>query len=384
MALRNQGVDNGGNGVDLGTARDVVSDSLGMDLSELDTDTGTDDLEQQLDLGSDQGDDTDPFADRGDDLDQGDDQEDIFRVSHTEDDQERGRQRGDQQQQKQQRPLPKRSEVRPDRRGNLVDKDGQIVARAGREARIYQSRERARRDLSRAQAETTQVREDLRRLGAAARQLYNQNQQYQAVNQRMEEFGLSAQEQLTAMQLFSELRDNPQQGVRRILTRATQNGINIQDLLSGRGGNDPQNVAALVQAAVEKAVKPLNQHTQQQVQREQQQRQEAARQQQAQREVQDFFRRNPEARQYSQVFVRALSDPRYTGMSLGEIYARIIQSNPPRNGRRSRTPQNGMLRGRGMPSGGGRQEIAHPNATYESIIDAALADNGMPRSRNNL
>lgn len=386
MAPRRENQESGR--IDRGTANDVIGENLGIDLNELagedlsDDGDGDDELgSDQPDLGS-QGDDGDDGGDDGFESDPNDPfdpslgQEPPERVSHTRDRRE--------QQEPPKRPLPRRSEVKADKNGNLIGKDGKIVARAGREARLYQSRERARKDLSRAQTETTQVREQLRRLAGAARTLHTELETRKAADNRLKEFGISPQEQLTALQMFTELRDNPQAGIRRILARAAAQGVDLTQMgQNGNVGLDAKAIADLVRGEVGKVVEPLKARSDEQKQREEQEENRRKQEEEAAVEVRQFFQRNPEAVPYAPVFTKVLNNPAYAHLSLGEIYARILQHpnlTRQQSRQRSRTPNNGMPRGRGTaPSGNSR--IADPGSSYEAILDTVLTEAGMPRQQ---
>lgn len=376
MARRPTNQSDGSGVVDRSTAESVVMDNFGSD--ELDTgDDGVDDLEDELELGDGGQDAGQP--DLGDDDDEPGDADDPFNLSQYEEP-DRGQPDRVSHTKKS---LPRRSEVKPDKRGNLLDKDGKIVARAGREARLYQGRERYKRQLSSAQSETTEVRGQLQKLAGVARTLYNENTAYKAQGEALKQFNLTPQKQLTALQLFAELESNPQQAIRRILTQAAARGINVQELGNANGGTDVAALSDLIKREIGAAIDPLKKTAAQQEQERQERQQLETQNQEAAREVRAFFGRNPEAKNYAQVFTRALNDPRYSGFSLGEIWAKILQNLPANRGRqRSRTPGTGSLpRGRGMAPTG-NSGIAHPTTSYDAIIDQSLAEAGRPRSNN--
>lgn len=335
-------------------AEDTVFENLGLDREELGIVDEPDDIEPDQDTGPD---DQEPELD----FDSG--------VTHTRD-----------QEQQPKRPLPRRSEVKDDGKGNLVNAKGEIVARGGVQSRLYQKAERARRQLTDAQAESTELRSRLTRLATVAKQLNDQVTVNNGMNAKLQEFGVTPQEQITAMQLFVELRDKPQDAIRRILTRAAANGINVAEI-GQNGGFDAKSLADLVRGEVSKIVDPLRQRSDAQAQRERVEQERAQVNQRATEEVQAFFRRNPEAQPHAQVFARVLANPRYRDWSLGEIWARIMQNLPAGGGQRSRTPGTGSIpRGRGMPPGG-NSKVADPNTSYDAIIKGVLAEAGTNRSR---
>lgn len=365
--------------VDRNAAEDTVFGNLDLDMNELgagendnldltddepaDLDGGDDNGVADDDLGGDDDLGSDPFDPSGVLRTQNRGDKDRERVSHTE-----------------RKPLPRRSEVKPDKKGNLLNAKGEIVARSGREARMYQSRERARRDLSAAQSENTELRGQLHRLAGAARQLHEKVKGYEATEGKLKELGLRPQDQLTAMQLFAEMESNPEAAVKRILTRAAARGIDVTKFGVGGGAFDVKSLSDLVRGEVEKVVNPLKERSEKQAKEEEDRAARQLEEENATKEVRAFFARNPEAREFAPVFVRVMGDPRYRGYSLGEIYAKIL-SHPNltalRGRQRSRTPgREGMPRGRGMaPTGSGGAD--HPSTSYEAIIGDVLNKAGI-------
>lgn len=375
MAQRPRNQSGNGEGFDRSTAEDVVFSNLELG-DELGGDTDDDneldlDDDQGLDLDDDQSGDDDPLDPSQIDSDEDGEPLRDLRVSHTE-----------RRQKPEKKPLPRRSEVKPDGKGNLVNAKGEIVARGGAQARLYQKAERAKRDLSQTQAQVTDLTTRLNKLAGIARNLHTQVESYKGVEGKMKEFGLTPQKQLAAMQLFSDLENNPQQTIKRILTRAAANGINLAELgAGGSGGLDAKALADLVKGEVGKLIDPLKQRAER-TDAQDQQREQARREQEAvQAEVDQFFDRNPKAVPYAPLFKKALADPRYQGWSLGEVWAKIVENLAARgDGRqRSRTPNTGrsIPRGRGAaPSG--NSNVADPSMSYGDILKDVMRQHGAP------
>jgi len=370
-----------------GANQDLVFDNLGLSQEDLGmggdqgdlNDPGDDDDDSSLgdqrdDLqieGDDDSDDADPFALRDEEMPQD------RRVTHTED----GRPR-QQQQRRDPRPLPKESKVRPDKNGNLLNEKGEIVARAGREARYYTSREKAKKDLV---SRDTQLRETagrLNRVTEVARQLKSAydgfNNQFKAIK----DMGFTPDDQVAAMNLFAQMRKDPKATLTKLLTRAAANGITID----GQSGQPQQaQIADVVKGLLDEQLKPFKENLSANQERERQanlQRQEAAA---VDTEVVQFFERNQDAKPYAPVFARVLRDPAFSGMSLGEVWARILQNqsrggrrpqlrDPGRNGRTLRNGRGSPPNGRSAPFNGGT-EIANVNESYDSIINGILDEN---------
>jgi hypothetical protein len=365
--------------------QDLVFDNLG--LSQEDLGMGGNDG-----VFNDPGDDDDDVGPRGKDLafdgeSDGDDSDDVNdpfalrddeipqdrRVSHTDD----GRQRG-QPQRREPRPLPKEAKVRPDKNGNLLNEKGEIVARAGREARYYTSREKAKKDLATHQGQLRDTAGRLSRVTQIARELKGQVDAFGNQFKAIKDMGFTADDQVAAMNLFSQMRRDPKGTLTKLLTRAAANGITID----GQSGQPQQaQIADVVKGLLDEQLKPFKENltaNQTRERQEQQRRDDAAA---VDAEVGQFFGRNPEAVPYAPVFARVLRDPAFSGMSLGEIYARILQNqsrggrrpqlrDPGRNGRtpsRRGSPPNG----RSAPFNGGT-EIANVNTSYDEIINGIL------------
>ena len=130
MALENPG---NGKGTANQAAEDTVFDNLGLTREDLgvgldDSGSGNEDLDQG--------------GSGNEDLGRGGDEPDLFdqRVSHTDNRQPPS----GLEPPPRAKPIPNYAEVHPDNKGNLVNGDGIVVARAGKEARMYQDLHKTR------------------------------------------------------------------------------------------------------------------------------------------------------------------------------------------------------------------------------------------------
>lgn len=359
----------------------MVFDNLGLDADDL----GAGDLGDDLDLGSDDGQD-DGDQQSGDDGapdHRGRQQQlDDLSVSRTPD---RRQQR--QQPEGQPRPFARSAEVQPDGNGNLVDPHtGQVVARAGREAALYQrgfkSGEGAK--VGGLTYRLQQRENQLRQAMDAGRQLHTEVQQLRSQGEALKQFNLQPNDMLAAAKLFNDLKTRPAEALRALLTRAAASGTNVAELgIQGVNGADAKSLIDLVREEIQKATQPISEQNQrtQEVERQRQQQQEQERK--AHDEVESFFAENQDAQKYMPVFQRVLQNPDFRGMSLGEIWARI-QLNLLRNGSRQGGSQRGNARGvsrpvgRGQPpSGDDRNRSAPANSTYDSILKDVLDQHGI-------
>jgi len=362
-------------------AEDTVFDNLGLTREDLGLDGQGDDFgsgNEDLDGGDGSGNedltlDTRGQQDDGGDLDddQGDRGQDRSRVTQTE----------------KQKPAPfyHRSEVKPDKQGNLVNAEGIIVARKGREARLYQENHRFRGQAQTLQGQVGEVTGRLNKAVQIGQQLHRDLVAARSHNDAIKQFGIDATEQLTAMRLYKELRDNPQAAIKNILTRAAANGINIAEL-GATSGADPKSLIDLVRETIGKELNPLRERTQAEARQRQETEALTQRQNEIQTEVNSFFTENPEAQPYLQVFTDTIRQ--YPKMTLGEIWSRIQLhfAKNPQDQRRTQNSQRGrngsrrsLPQGRSMPASNGRDDIAPVTDSYSTIVQAAMDAAGYTR-----
>jgi hypothetical protein len=381
------------------TAMDTVFGNLGMDSQDLgmtdddfvndlggDDDVGGDDLQADGLEGDDHdfedGQDDDPFA-----IDDGQDDGQQRRVTHTPD-----------RRQQQQRAQPQRQaqdqqgarKFRPDAKGNIVNGKGEIVARAGKEARIFMSGEKHRKTAERSQVQLRETAGRLNRVTQIAERLYNEMNTYKAERQAFEKLGMKAEDQVSAMQLYTQLTKNPKETLTKLLTRAAANGITLDANNSNANNNQlPAGIADIVKEVLGEKLKPIETFVTTQQAREAAQQRAREDRVAVQSEVEGWFAQNPAARPHAEVFQRVLRNPQFSNMSLGEIWARIQlnQARNPRRGNGLRDNLNGGRRstsrhrgsppnGRGMPPQG-TSEMADVNASWDSIVRDVLDANGV-------
>lgn len=373
--------------VNQNVAENVVRDSLGLSGDDLGMDR--DDPFVDLDLGDDEpGDDDDDTLQ----LDQpGDDN--VFEVYQNEPQPQR---------QQQQQPRPKPDDLRVshtdefkldgkpnyDKKGNILGKDGKVIATAGREARMFTSLHQARERVSTVQREAntqvTAMRTNLEKAVQIGTTLAQRLTAIQEVGQAHTRLGLNDTELQQALELAAAFKKSPTEAIKTILTRASASGIDLTTLGLQPGGFDPSSLLALVREEINKGVKPVvdrsNQETaQQQVERERNEAVQASTQ-----ELEQFFVVNPDAKPFLPAFQKIYEQPQFANMSLGEVWARIQlnllrrqQENPGDQPRRSPNSQQRQPRrmpnGRGSPPDQGRDrvqvdsELAPVSDSYEDI-----------------
>lgn len=276
------------------------------------------------------------------------------------------------------RPLPKGAPVQPDAKGNLVDKDGKIVARAGSEARLYTSAHKARQELAALQPQLQDVRTRLGKAVEIATELNTELEKFKSRDAKLQEFKMTPEDHINALQLLSSLRTDTAGTLKRLLTRAAASGITI-DSLGANAGVDAKGVLDLVREEIAKGLNPLKERSAaDETQRRQQQADDAAAKA-VENEVKSFFDQNPDARPFMPVFTKVLADPQYQSMSLGEVWARI-QLNQERNNRSLRTRQTpragSPMSGRGAAPRG-NTNLASVDITYNDILNSVLDEQGV-------
>lgn len=268
--------------------------------------------------------------------------------------------------------------LRTDQRGNLVDAQGRIVARAGPERRFYEQLQSARKDLQQRDSELRTYQQNLMKAVNVARDL---NTRYQAMKEQgsaASRAGLSDQEHHTVLEFAKAYKANPLQAIKGILTRAAADGIDIQ-ALSG-SGLDVHSLSQTLLEQVRGELQPLKQFTEQQ-QREREQQQEQARiQREAEDEVASFINSNPDVVPYLPVIKQLNS--RFPNASLNELWLHVqlyLSQNP----KARRNPKDPSSR-RSRPNGKGRvatsgkpAPIAKPEVDYDEIVNNVLDEAGI-------
>jgi hypothetical protein len=290
-----------------------------------------------------------------------------------------------QKKQEQQQPqrIPSSAEVRPDARGNLVDAKGNVVARAGKEARFYQQAANATRQMqayqAQAEAHVSDLTNRLQRAVEIGREVYGRLETMQAQNKQMQQLGISPQEQLEAMQLAAMSKTNPIQALRQILTRAAANGIDLTEL-GLQGGVDAKSITDMLKQQIAQEMQPLRQRTEAEQRQQQQQAAQARAFGDAKVHVANFFAQNPDARTYLPVLDAVLQ--KHPQMTLNEIWAKLqlflVQRQQQERAPEARTRQRGAFpNGRGRLPARPKGQMADVNKSYEQIARDVMSEAGM-------
>jgi len=297
-----------------------------------------------------------------------------------------------------------RSTFRQDQKGNLVDaRTGEIIARAGSEARIYQRVHKQASDYIRAatgniQNQMQAERGKLNRAVEIGLGFEKELSELKGYVSQINAYELPKEGLLEAAGLYKQAQSDPVGVLKSLLTRAALSGIDISQLGMDPQGIDPRTMMDMVRKEMQAAVKPVEQYTTQQQKAQEDKQVESQYLQQAERQVNEFFGSNREAIPYTHIFHTVLQQPRFQKMSLGEIWDKIqlhlIRNGvdprqPPSRSQRQRlsgTPNGQRAPSRSPPNGQGMAPVggdgagrgnagpAHPSMSYDAIIREVLGN----------
>lgn len=270
--------------------------------------------------------------------------------------------------------------TRPDKHGNLVDKDGKIVAAAGAERRHFERVQQQQRYI-------TQLERDLHSAKSDA-------SMHGALNGVPEKLGLNLQETEMGMQIMSSFKKDPVATARWALQETMRMGYNLQQIVGDNAPGTPQSGPMDLQAVrsmINDAVAPLVGDRKAQ---QRQQETEAA----AQREYQAFIAKHEHASVHDDVLGRMLQSdsqltPEAAYWQLIAYCARnsLDPSKPLREQTQSRAqsgqpasnghaqPTQAQQPGMAMPNGGPPTanmqrdpDMAAPDDSWDSIVQNSL------------
>lgn len=284
---------------------------------------------------------------------------------------------------------PKPAEVIPgqaklDKNGNVVDATGRIVAKAGYEARWFNTAQKARTERDHLAQITKRQDEELR---AMRQRIVDMN----LLNEQPKKLGLNEQDTFIGLQLISMYKKDPKQFLSYVLTEMTKAGHDVSAITGVKGAVDPQAIQQLIQTELSKHLGPLQQ---------QQQVSEAhiKANKDAEFELNQFFAKHPDAVHHDSLLAEMLNeDP---NLSLNEAFLQLqlwcVKNNcdisqplgpqldrlKASNGKRPTTQAT-----RPLPNGNARMPInetkdAFDNdftatSSYDDIVRAAMREAGL-------
>lgn len=263
---------------------------------------------------------------------------------------------------------PTNKRTRNNNSKDLVDENGNVIARAGAERRFYEENVKLKRDRD---VFNTQVLPKIR-------------EQYDAMKQRVETYqqtfnalranDMTPEEIQTGIELMRKWKQSPQETLKYLLTNAKSYGINIEGLTSG------VDVAAINQMLDEK-LQPFMQEREARLQ-------EIQIKNQAQNEYNNFMQRFPDAKVHTKELAYLIR--KQPNLSLDSAYY-MLRTHYAENGFDFNTPLEQILKGRqqkpnnasfNMPNinqtiNGANlsKNVASVNTSYNDIIKSVLRDN---------
>lgn len=291
-----------------------------------------------------------------------------------------------QQQQDQQRQpqLPPTAGVRADQRGNLVDNNGQIVARAGKEARLYQIAINTTREYQRLQGEhQTRVGDLGNRLNRAVSigtELDRRVKEFEARDAEVRRLGITPQEQTQANQLIARSKTDPIGALKFILTQAAANGIDLTQL-GMQNGADFKVLGEVIRNELQNGMQPLRERTAADSRQEKERKAQEQEKSEAEDHVRQFFTRNRSALPFVPVFEKVLQS--HPGMPLDAVWARIQLNVERQQWQQQQNPRtrvrHGAPNGRGQPpsQNNNRGRMAPVTQSYEDVTRSVLDEMGI-------
>lgn len=389
--------------VDQQTANDIMQDSFGLSADDLGM--NREDSLADLDLGDeglegDEGDNLDADNLPGNQQDEQDDQQQQRQPQQREQPQKPGDKKPDDLSVTHTPPKDEFDHGKPkfDKKGNVLGSKGQIIATAGREARMYTSLHAAKEKNTALVTQANSIIQDrdakLQKAVDIGISVAQKLTAMTEIGQLHTKAGLNDQDLRMAVEFASAFKQNPIEGLKKILTRAAADGIDLTTLGLQPGGFDSKSLLDLVRAEINNVTQPIRQRTEQETVQQQQQRVRDEAVTQASTALNQFLTANSDARQYLPIFEEVYKNPQFQNMSLGEVWARIqlnllkneqAGNRNPQNRQQQRSPNRQQPRvptGRGNPpdSGGGRitnDELAPVSTSYEDILRGVLTTAGV-------
>lgn len=262
---------------------------------------------------------------------------------------------------------PTNKRTRNNNSKDLVDENGNVIARAGAERRFYEENVKLKRDRD---VFNTQVLPKIR-------------EQYDAMKKRVETYqqtfdalrasDMTPEDIQTGIELMRKWKQSPQETLKYLLTNAKSYGINVEGLTSG------VDVAAINQMLDEK-LQPFMQEREARLQ-------EIQIKNQAQNEYNNFMQRFPDAKVHTKELAYLIR--KQPNLSLDSAYY-MLRTHYAENGFDFNTPLEQILKGRqqkpnnasfNMPNTNQtinganlNKNVASVNTSYNDIIKSVLRD----------
>lgn len=267
-----------------------------------------------------------------------------------------------------------------DAKGNIISASGEVLARAGTERRLYQSMHKAQDQAVLSRQENVSLRDKIVQAVNLGRELHTKLKFVQEQGNAGAALGLAPQEVTNALQLASDLKTNPQEGLKKLLTQLTINGIDISGL-GLESSVDTKALGGLIRTELESATRPIREQQARQEQAAQIRNQQAEQYRQVEQSTRMFFQTNPDAAPHLQTIMRMYNDPQYSGRTLQENWLQLqlyLERNPGSSDstfpRQQRSLPNGRPNAAPQQQRASAQQVAPVDQDYSSIINDILAE----------
>lgn len=265
-------------------------------------------------------------------------------------------------------------DLRPDKKGNLIDpKTGKIVAPSGSARRFYEDLTRTRQRLNSVEGTLAENRQLMTRAAQVLQEYKAKVDAYEGQANLPNQLGLSPSEHAEALQFAAKFKNNATavDAIKLILTRAAQRGINMESL-----GTQPLDLSVITQdinKKIEDSISPLTNRLKASDEQTQAQ-------QRANEEVQGFFNRNPEAKQFAPVLVQMAQKPELQHLPLNEQWL-LLQNYLLRQRQQqpgaTRTSRPGGRANAGVGANSGPDDApVTVDSSYRDIVRAVVKDHG--------
>lgn len=257
-----------------------------------------------------------------------------------------------------------------DKQGNLTLADGTIVATAGAARTYYENVKKEGREARKA-AEQMAIANA--QLGQKFRELHRDFERMKTSDEMKsltERTGMSNTEINRAVAMMKAIKDDPLEGIKKVLTQARMDGIDLSSL-GVQGGFDVSVIKDTIQDIMKQNAAPVTTDVS-----------EEELQQSVEAEAKDFLGRNPQAEPFAAILGQAKR--RFPNKTLDELWVGL------QNARRNKLEQsqkeafeksvtNDVKRTEQTPSPGRRQKIAPPSRnfatmSYEDIANSIQED----------
>lgn len=269
---------------------------------------------------------------------------------------------------------PEKPKYPQDSKGNLVDANGRVIAKAGKERKEF---EKVRNELHQERVQNVRLTKSLVELAKETKVLFDKYKQLKERKSSGSDYGLSDADTRIALEIAATAKVDAKTAIKKVLTLANLRGIDLSDLGVG-GAFDPEEVAKHM-IAMQKADRIREEKAAPKVQEPPKTDPDRER---MQREVNAFLDRNPAAlgktKDGQPIFqLIAEAKVRFPHMTLDQIWQRMTEA--ARNGQKRqstgvRPAANRQSNPRLNKRTGLSLDAVHPSKSYDDIAKDVLRD----------